>query len=402
MKKIVLAAILLIALLGMYSCSETENQNVVIKGKINNANISFLNVAYKGFRDTIKLQEDGSFQYTTTLSEPEFMSFYLKEKSNRIFMLIDTIADVTITADAPDLNESAQVTGTDSYLILKEIGNEHMKNLMILDTVNRWFNTEVMKAKTDSKVLESIRKKAENVYNTIIQQESAYLIKAVKENIHSMVSMTALFQTFDTNTGKPLLLTVPENIKYFEMVDSSMRVNYPNAVKTQEFHNAVNTLKANLEKLEQQEKRKNTKLKIGDKAPNFTLPSFAGDNISLSNFKGRYVLLDFWAAWCKPCREENPNIVKAYEKYKDKKFDVLQVSLDKDYMTWQKAIKSDGLVWKGHCSDFLAWASPVLETYGVNAIPSNFLIDPYGVIVATNLRGSQLHMQLEQIFADKK
>lgn len=400
MKKIQYAVIAVLCCVFVISCNDNQNAGVQIKGTIDNAEVSYLNLSYKGFRDTIALKDDGTFEYRTNLSEPEFVSISYKESSNKLFLLIDTADQLTITANALHMS-NASVNGSQSFMLLKEIQDVHMKNLQIRDTLHVWFNTQIQEAKTDVEKIDSIRKIAEEVYYSLVDTESEFIKKFVTENVHSMISMTALFQSFDNNAGKPLLLENPNNIQYFEMVDSSMRKNYPNATKTQEFHNAVNSLKANLEKLAEHEKRKNEKLKIGDRAPNFTLAALNGENIALSDYTGRYVLLDFWAAWCKPCREENPNIVHAYNKYKDKKFDVLQISLDKDYMSWQKAITQDGLLWKGHCSDFLAWASPVLETYGVNAIPSNFLIDPHGVIVAVNLRGSQLHQQLDMIFSQK-
>jgi thiol-disulfide isomerase/thioredoxin len=114
----------------------------------------------------------------------------------------------------------------------------------------------------------------------------------------------------------------------------------------------------------------------------------------LSSFRGKYVLLDFWASWCGPCRGENPNVVAAYEKFKDKNFTVLGVSLDNQKEAWQKAIKSDGLVWT-QVTDLKGWNSPAVATYNVHAIPSNFLIDPNGKIIAHDLRGSALEEKLQ-------
>ena len=132
---------------------------------------------------------------------------------------------------------------------------------------------------------------------------------------------------------------------------------------------------------------------IGSPAPEIDLPTPSGKNISLSSLKGKYVLVDFWASWCGPCRAENPNVVAAFQKYKAKNFTILGVSLDNDKAKWQQAIKDDNLMWH-QVSDLQGWESVAARTYGVQSIPSNFLVDPDGKIIATNLRGSSLDAAL--------
>lgn len=135
---------------------------------------------------------------------------------------------------------------------------------------------------------------------------------------------------------------------------------------------------------------------IGQPAIDFTQETVNGQSVTLSSFRGKYVLLDFWASWCGPCRAENPNVLKVYEAYKDKNFDVLAVSLDEERDSWIKAIKDDGMPWT-QVSDLKGFNNAAAVLYGIKAIPQNFLINPEGEIVATNLRGDKLKKTLEEL-----
>ncbi|AOM79344.1 hypothetical protein BFS30_20530 [Pedobacter steynii] len=139
---------------------------------------------------------------------------------------------------------------------------------------------------------------------------------------------------------------------------------------------------------------------IGKPAPDFVQPDTAGKPVKLSSLRGKYVLVDFWASWCGPCRAENPNVLKAYQKLKDKGFDVVSVSIDGDRKAWLKAIKEDGMPWI-HVSDLKANKNEAAMLYGVDAIPQNWLLDPNGLVVEKNLRGEDLDKQIERLMAGK-
>jgi len=142
-------------------------------------------------------------------------------------------------------------------------------------------------------------------------------------------------------------------------------------------------------------------LGIGDKAPEITMKDPQGNVRKLSDLRGKVVLIDFWASWCRPCRMENPNVVKTYNEYKDVRFkngngfEVFSVSLDQNKIKWEQGIKQDGLVWKNHVSDLQGWGNAAGQTYGVNSIPATYLIDGEGNIIKKNLRGQALRNTLE-------
>ena len=145
----------------------------------------------------------------------------------------------------------------------------------------------------------------------------------------------------------------------------------------------------------QEQKKTASNSLVGKPAPDLAMPDPKGVMVSLSSFRGKYVLIDFWASWCGPCRQENPNVVKAYNQFKDKNFTILGVSLDEKKEPWLKAIKDDQLTWT-HISDLKFWDSEAVELYGFQGIPYNVLVDPKGIIIAENLRGFDLINTLQR------
>ena len=141
-----------------------------------------------------------------------------------------------------------------------------------------------------------------------------------------------------------------------------------------------------------------TTLQIGDKAPDFSAPSPEGDQVKLSAIKGKVTIIDFWASWCKPCRIENPNLVKLYKEYHSKGLEIISVSLDRETQKeyWIKAIEKDQLNWY-NVSNLKFWQDPIAKAYGVNSIPATFILGENGILIAERLRGAELDAKIKSL-----
>ncbi|MCK7557779.1 TlpA family protein disulfide reductase [Chitinophaga sedimenti] len=202
--------------------------------------------------------------------------------------------------------------------------------------------------------------------------------KFIQENPSSFFSLVALKEVSVMNN---MDMTVIEPL--FSSLSDELRMTPAG----REFAEAMNKEKALIE---------------GKQAPDFTQNDVNDKPVKLSDFRGKYILLDFWASWCGPCRQENPFVVKAFNQFKDKNFTVLSVSLDKEgnKAAWLKAIEQDGLSAWTHVSDLKYWDNNVARMYGVRGVPTNYLIDPTGKIIAKNLRGEELQKKLEEVISN--
>ncbi len=206
--------------------------------------------------------------------------------------------------------------------------------------------------------------------------------------------MIALFQQVSPNQ---YVLDPTTDFVYYETIDSILYEKYPQSELVKSLHQNVEDMKESMKLAE----LRNNMLGKGKTPPEIALPNPDGDTLRLSSTKGKVVLLDFWAAWCSPCRRENPNLVANYKKYNKKGFEIFQVSLDKTRENWMNGIKEDGLEKWLHVSDLKYWNSSVVPMFQIEGIPTSFLLDREGNIIAQNIRGDALGAKLEEIFSQE-
>jgi peroxiredoxin len=219
----------------------------------------------------------------------------------------------------------------------------------------------------NAKAVDSLDK----LYNNLDAEQKLLVTDFTKSHPGSIVSAFEIYSNFSYNPR------VSQLDSLYKMLDSNIQASY--------FGREIqNTL----------EKEKLTA--VGNPAPAFTLDDVNGKPVALSSSKGKYTLVDFWASWCGPCRQENPNVVKAYHRFHQKGFDIFGVSLDTDKSKWVAAIKKDGLDWT-QVSDLLGWKASVVSLYGIKGIPMNYLLDKNGIIVAKGLRGEDLDKKLQEM-----
>ena len=363
----------------LLACSSTATQSSTgfeLKGKLTNSHgeTAYLELmAPDGLKaiDTIILNDKGEFRVTPAIKEVGFYRFKISDKSS-VTLILDANQKVTLTGDASDLGTTYNVEGSPDSKLFLEINQASTKNYHKRDALQDEFQNFANTPKTDSVLLDSMSRSIEKRFTALIAEHNKYLQNFIEKNSSSLASLAAIQQ-----------LPPDEFLETFIKTDEVLFAKYPNSQYVKMFHEDVQSRK---------------KLAPGVPAPEITMNTPDGKPLSLTSLKGKVVLLDFWASWCGPCRAENPNVVKAYNKYKSKGFEIYSVSLDKELDKWKQAIQKDNLSWASHVCDFKSWQSPVISLYNFKGIPYNVLIGKDGKIIAKNLRGEALEKKLAEIF----
>ncbi|MEW6467922.1 MAG: TlpA disulfide reductase family protein [Bacteroidota bacterium] len=386
------------AALMMAACSGTAEKqgNVSVKGKLSNANgesiyLVDLNSKEQLVVDSAVIDENGEFTLATNAREIGVYNVKINN-SNFCMLILDTADQATLTGDAKDLGNSYKVEGSPNTALFMEFNDFSKQNSNYKTSVNRMqkqlqqeFEYAINASQNNPRFLDSVEKQIQPRFDSLARKMDsamkagvAYSKEFIDKNLGKFPTIIALN-----------LLNPDQEFAYYKKVDDALQARYPNSKTLQPFHDYIVS-----------KSKEMAKWGPGAVAPDFTVQDENGKNISLSSFKGKVVLLDFWASWCGPCRKENPNLVAAYEKYHKRGLEIFGVSLDREKAKWLQAVKQDNLTWK-HGSELKEWQSSFVPLYEIQAIPMSFLIDAEGKIIAKNLRGPDLEKKLAEIFPDE-
>jgi thiol-disulfide isomerase/thioredoxin len=344
---------------------------VKITGNIFNLNkdsIAISQVMNNRYYDYFKVGTDkkGDFKIEGSLPQADF--YVIRVGNQQTNLILRNNSDIKIYGDAKNFAQFNNILNSDESKKL----NELVANLQAYN-YKKDSATNYLKNHPDQEA--AINQSFNKVYYEFNNYKNSFL----KENPNSPALLPLISQV-DTEKEFPL----------YEEIVRQLVLGFPESPTIQQVKGQYEQLKIKKESM--------SFLNDGNIAPDFEQAKMDGTPMKLSDLRGKVVLIDFWASWCGPCRQENPNVVKLYEKYKDAGFTVMSVSLDKDKNSWQKAIEKDKLSWPNHVSDLKYWGNEAAKLYKVSGIPFTVLIDQEGKIIGKNLRGIDLENKLKSIF----
>lgn len=385
--------ILIVTLLLFWQCQNEQKKGFLINGEIKGGAGKFIKVidmTMPGLGvDSIELDLAGRFTFGKVIHEPNDYVFYFSpEKSIRITPLPEE--QIQLVGNFSNLVKTYSIQGSaDSEQISKILKRQQIL-IAEIDSVRSFYMRNQLHPNMDS-IVELSKKRSDSIFNI----GKAELEKQIKSNPGSMASYIALAQKLGPDLP---YFNVQNDYDYFFMVDTALMHRFDTATVVNMLHGYVVRSK----QLKQHQANSGQMLRIGDEVPEIALPNPAGDTLYLSALRGKYVLIDFWGSWCRPCRLEHPNLRKAYWRYRKRGFDVFQVALEHTAEDWKNTLREDKLYWKNQVSELRYMDSEVARMYKIKSVPANFLIDKEGKILAKNIYGDELLAKLEELMPYKK
>ena len=380
MKKIGLIAI---GLISLYACkTETKNTSgFEIAGTLVNSKgeaIYLEKLGQQGVNmvDSAIIGEKGNFLINNYSPTVGFYRLRINA-SNFAMLVLDSAQKIVITGDARDLGNTYKAEGSPDTKLYLEYNALAQGQKRRTDSLESIIKNAVVTLKLDSTGVDSISKVLQKPYELIVSSYSEVVAKKIKENPNSFASIMAIQQ-----------LRPEFYLDAYQILDKGLKQKYPTNNDVKAFHGMVEQTEMSVNRIQA--------IKIGSEAPELVLPMANGKDLALSSFRGKVVLIDFWASWCGPCRKELPNVKRCYEKYKAKGFEIYGVSLDKERGAWIEAIAEEGLTWP-QVSDLKFWESEAARIYAVQSIPYTVLVGKDGKILATELRGVDLDKKLAEV-----
>lgn len=338
--------------------------------------------------DSLIPENGGRFTFR---SETPWPSFYMLSmgKENFFTLLASPGEKIELQASADSLSLPSSVSGSDGTSVILDFQKEHQKVVNQLALLDQIYNDNINSLRRPL-LIDSLDRKAAEIIAGFRDKARKYL----DENSGSMVSIYLLNQQI---VPRLQLFDPARDPDLYYRADSMLYAKYPESELVLDLHSFVARLRENISLGSLAGKN----IREGDIVPEIALPGPGGDTLRLSSLRGKVVLVDFWAAWCPPCREENPNLVRLYDQYHYLGFDIFQVSLDMRKEDWTEAIRNDRTGrWK-HVSDLKYRDSEVVKKFGLTEIPANYLIDRDGRVIGINLRGALLEKKLEELLSRK-